>query len=408
VTPRLAFAGIALWTVAALPQPSSGSPREVEVGLENFTYATAATPLNRQNVLGLEDPEDLLRLAAAWKESIGSLRVVMRGYVQRDLGAGGATTWTARQAYLQYGWGSTLQIRLGRQRIAWGSGFAWNPTNRLEPPKNEFNTGLEQEGSLAARVDWIPSPRVGVILIATRAEAAGADLPLESSSPTRTSWSGRLRVLVKDTDLALVVTAGRNQRTLVGFDAARDVGGQITAHAEGAFYRGAELAPARNGQTFVRVAAGLLRNRDTTSLSLEYFYNGEGYGDAATRAYLAGLDALYGRAADPSLPPSAREEALGRYLAGASIPYSGGLGLRRHYLQALWSRNEIRGKWSLSAQGLLALSDGGLAVTPGVSFAPRGNVTLRLDGILLLGPATSEYRLAPVRGALQSRVKVLF
>jgi hypothetical protein len=408
VTPRLALAGIALWTVAALPQPSSGSPREVELGLENFTYATAVTPLNRENVLGLDDPEDLLRLAGGWKESAGSLRVVLRGYVQRDLSAGGATTWTARQAYLQYGWGSTLQIRLGKQRIAWGSGFAWNPTNRLEPPKNEFNTGLEQEGSLAARVDWIPSSRAGVILIATRAEAAGTDLPFENKSPDRTSGSGRLRVLVKDTDVAVVVTAGRNQRTLVGFDAARDVGGQVTAHAEGAFYRGAELAPARNDQIFFRVATGLLRNRDTTSLSLEYFYNGEGYGDAAMRAYLRGLDALYGHATDPSLSPPAQEEALGRYLAGASIPYSGGLGLRRHYLQASWSRNEIRGKWSLSAQGLVALSDGGIAVTPGVSFAPRGNVTLRLDGILLLGPADSEYRLAPVRGALQSRVKVLF
>jgi hypothetical protein len=381
----------------------------VEIGLENFTYSTAETPLNRENVLGLSDPEDLLRLVAGWKETVGSLRIVARGYVQRDLGAGGATTWTARQAYLQYGWGSTLQIRLGKQRIAWGSGFAWNPTNRLEPPKNEFNTGLEQEGSLAARVDWIPSSRAGVILIATRADAAGADLPLQTATPPpRTSGSGRLRILVKDTDLAFVVTAGRNQRTLVGFDVARDLGGQVTAHAEGAFYRGAEVAPARNGQTFFRVAAGLLRSRDTTSLSLEYFYNGEGYSDEATRAYLGGLDALYGRATDASLSPSAREDALGRYLAGISIPYSGGLGLRRHYLQASWSRNEIGGKWSLSAQGLFALSDGGLALTPGISFAPRGSVTLHLDGILLLGPADSEYRLAPVRGALQSRVKVLF
>ncbi|MFI5183749.1 MAG: hypothetical protein ACHQNV_05090 [Vicinamibacteria bacterium] len=404
----LALSGIVLSLVAAAPSPSAGSPREVELGLENFAYATAETPLNRQNVLGLNDPEDLLRLAGGWKESIGGLRLVVRGYVQRDLSAGGATTWTARQAYLQYGWGSTLQVRLGKQRIAWGSGFAWNPTNRLEPPKNAFNTGLEQEGSLAARLDWIPSSRAGVILIATRAEAAGADLPLETHSLTRTSGSGRLRLLVKDTDLALVVTAGKNQRTLLGFDAARDIGAQVTAHAEGAFYRGAELQPPRNGQVFFRVAAGLLRSRDTTSLSLEYFYNGEGYGDTATRAYLAGLDILYAGATDPSLPPAAREEALGRYLAGASVPYSGGLGLRRHYLQASWVRSEIRGKWSLSAQGLFALSDGGLALTPGVSFAPRGNVTLQLDGIVLLGPADSEYRLAPVRGALQSRVKVLF
>jgi len=39
---------------------------------------------------------------------------------------------------------------------------------------------------------------------------------------------------------------------------------------------------------------------------------------------------------------------------------------------------------------------------------PRGNVTLNIDAILLFGPDESEYRLAPVRSALQARLKVLF
>jgi hypothetical protein len=43
-----------------------------------------------------------------------------------------------------------------------------------------------------------------------------------------------------------------------------------------------------------------------------------------------------------------------------------------------------------------------------VGWAPRGNVTLNLDAVLLLGPEESEYRLAPLRGALQARLKILF
>lgn len=397
------------WIVAALAaNPAGASPRELEVGLENFYYPSTETPLNRDNVLGLDDNEDLLRGAVSWKETHGGLRVVFRGYVERDFGAADDTTWTTRQAYLQYAWGSALQVRLGKQRVAWGSGFAWNPTNRVEPPKNPFNTGLEQEGSLAARIDWIPSSRAGVILLASRSETSAGDLPFGTASPHRTAGSGRVRVLVKDTDLTFVVTAGRNQRTLVGFDVARDLGGQVTAHAEGAFHRGAELPPPRDGQTFFRLATGLLRSRGATSLSLEYFYNGEGYGDRAMAAYLGALDAAYGRATNPALPSSVRTEALNNYLAGVAVPYSGGLGLRRHYLQASWNRSEMRGKWSLAARGVFGLSDGGIALTPGVGYAPRGNVTLQLDGVLLLGPDDSEYRLAPLRGALQTRVKVLF
>jgi hypothetical protein len=57
---------------------------------------------------------------------------------------------------------------------------------------------------------------------------------------------------------------------------------------------------------------------------------------------------------------------------------------------------------------VVGLGDGGVALTPGVGFAARGDLTLRLDAVLLLGPARSEYRLAPVRGALQFQAQALF
>jgi hypothetical protein len=56
----------------------------------------------------------------------------------------------------------------------------------------------------------------------------------------------------------------------------------------------------------------------------------------------------------------------------------------------------------------VGLDDGGWALTPGVGWAPRGNVTLNLDAIVLLGPDDSEFRVAPLEAALQARLKVLF
>ena len=35
-------------------------------------------------------------------------------------------------------------------------------------------------------------------------------------------------------------------------------------------------------------------------------------------------------------------------------------------------------------------------------------LTVNVDAILLLGPEDSEYRLAPLRGGFQARLKVLF
>lgn len=37
-------------------------------------------------------------------------------------------------------------LRVGRQKISWGSGFAWNPTNYLGAPKNRSDLAAENPG----------------------------------------------------------------------------------------------------------------------------------------------------------------------------------------------------------------------------------------------------------------------
>ncbi len=396
-----------LLVLAAAPVLAEGP--ELEVGAENLYYRTAQTPLNRDNVLRLDEGEDLLRASLSAKQRFGEARVVLRGYVERSLGGTrDETRWRARQAYAQYGFGCGLQLRFGKQRIAWGSGFAWNPTNRLEPAKNPVNTGLEQEGAWAARMDVIPSPWAGVILVAAQGTTNVGDLPFPTREAERTSGAIRVRFLVRDTDLALVYLGGRNQKTLIGLDAARDVFGRVSLHAEAALHRGSEIDPVRQDETFFRVAAGALHAAGTTSLSLEYFFNGEGLTDAANERYLAALETSFSAAREPRLPPAAREAALDRYLGLAAVPFSGGMGLRRHYLQAAFSRSEAGGGWTLALRAAMGLGDAGIALTPGIGWAPRPDTTLGLDGVVLLGPRDSEYRLAPVKGAVQARVRVAF
>jgi hypothetical protein len=392
-------------SVSALAQP-----RQLEVGVESFTYRSATTPLNRENVLGLETYPGLGRVAVGWKETDGRFRAVFRGYVERTWGTrGDETDWVVRQGYAQYWWGEKVGVRVGKQRIAWGSGLAWNPTNRLEPPKNALNTTLEQEGALAARLDWVPTPWASVVFVGATTDAAPRDLPVAATDTERRDAAAvRARFLVKDTDVAVVVAGGKNQRTLFGLDLGRDLGGAVALHAEAALYQGAEMFPPRDDTPFFRVVAGALRTSGENAFALEYFYNGEGYSDAGTARWLAGLDVSWAAATNPALPPDRRQQALQAYGSSASIPYAGGLGLRRHYLHVSWTRGGATSIWTGAVRTVVGLDDGAFALTPGVGWAPRGNVTLNLDGVLLLGLGESEYRLVPVRGALQARLKVLF
>jgi len=389
--------------------PAAAQDRQLEVGLESFAYESATTPLNRDNVLGLDDYPGLGRLAVGWRETHGSFRAVFRGYVERTWGtAVDEADWIVRQGYAQYWWGDKVGVRVGKQRIAWGSGLAWNPTNRLEPPKNAFNTTLEQEGALAARLDWVPAAWASVVFVAATTDVTPRDLPLETPEPeSRDSLALRSRFVVKDTDVALVVSGGKNQRTLFGLDLGRDLG-WAAVHAEAALYEGAEMLPLRDDTTFFRIVAGALRTMGENAFALEYFYNGEGYSDAGADRWLAGLDQAWAAATNPALPPELQQQALAVYAAGATIPYTAGLGLRRHYLHASWTRGGATSVWTGAMRTVFSLDDGAFALTPGVGWAPRGNVTLNLDAVLLLGPEESEYRLAPVRGALQARLKVLF
>jgi hypothetical protein len=405
---RRALLACALVLAFAPRGRAEGRP-EAELGLETLSYRTAVTPLNRDDLLGLDRIEQILRATAGVKHAIGDARIVLRGFVERRVGSSDRTDTVLRQGYLQYGWGSGLSLRVGKQRIAWGSGFAWNPTNRLEPPKNPLNTGLEQEGVWSARMDWVPAPWAGVVLVAVKGERPSRDFPVEPPAEAqRRAAALRARFLVQDTDVALVYSGGKGQRTLVGLDIARSLGGSLSAHAEAATYRGAELGPPEDDRLFFRIATGVLYNRGDSALAAEYFYNGEGDSQLELDTYLAGLDVAARRIADPSLPPPARATAVSAYQAGVAGALSGGLGLRRHYLHASWTRNGASGRWTLALRGVAGLSDGGVAFTPGVVFAPRGDLTFHLDALVPVGPARSEYLLAPFRGAVQARVRALF
>jgi hypothetical protein len=389
---------------------AAAQTRQLELGLESFAYRSQSSLVNRDNVLGLADRPGLGRLALGWKETHGAFRAVFRGYVERTWGTReDETGWVVRQGYAQYAWGETLQARLGKQRIAWGSGFAWNPTNRLEPPKNALNTTLEQEGAVAARVDWAPSTWASVIAVAATTDAQPRDLPVAmAGADRRDTVALRARFLVRDTDLAVVLSGGKNQRPLVGLDAGRDVGGRFTAHAEMAAYRGSEIFPPRDGDTFFRIVAGVLRTSGENAWALEYFHNGEGYTDTEAAGWRRTLDRAWSAATSPELPPQVREPAAATYAAAAAIPYSWGLGLRRNYLHASWTRGGATSTWTGAVRAVVGLDDGGWALTPGIGWAPRGNVTVNVDGIVLLGPDDGELRVAPLDAAVQARLKILF
>lgn len=382
---------------------------DYELGVENFLYRSKSTLLNRGNIFGLDPTENLFRLTGIGRKASGKFAVKASAFVERQTGRTDNTELTFRQAFVEYKTDDGFLLRVGKQKTAWGSGFVWNPTARLEPPKSPANPGAEQPGIDAVRMDISPTDWASLTFVAGRAQANLTDLPGSLTRKSDPLWTGamRARLLVRNTDIALTYLAGTGRQGLLGVDLGR-TWGPVALHAESALYRGAEIDQARRADSFARVAAGALWTPGNSSFSLEYFFNGEGMNGSQFAAYTGRLDRNLTAANDPRLPAEARGAAFAAWSIDAAIPFASNLGLRRHYGSLAFTRRDIATDLNFRMRAVSGLSDRGLIVTPGLAYAPTGNVQMSLDIVLLFGPETAEYKLAPIRRAFQARLKYNF
>jgi hypothetical protein len=385
------------------------SADDYELGVENYLYRSDSSLLNRGNIFGLEPTENLFRLTGVGRKAFGSFALKASAYIERQTGKNDATRVTFRQAFAEYKTASGFLLRVGRQKTAWGSGFVWNPTDRIEPPKSPANPSNERPGIDAVRLDTSPTDWASLTLVAGRAKVTLTDLPGSLASATDPEWTGavRARLLIRNTDIALTCLAGTKQQGLVGVDLGR-TWGAVALHAESALYRGSEIDRTRSEDSFLRVSTGALWSPGDSTLSFEYFFNGEGMNDEQFRAYTERLERNLDTANDPSVPPPVRAAAFAAWNLDAAIPFAGNLGLRRHYASIAFTRREVATDLSASLRTVIGLSDRGLIVTPGLAYAPSRNVQMSLDLVLLLGPEDAEYKLAPIKRAFQARLKYSF
>ncbi|MEO8500919.1 MAG: hypothetical protein ABI565_08380 [Vicinamibacteria bacterium] len=392
-----------------LAAPAVVRAGDYELGVENFLYRSKATLLNRGNVFGLDPTENLFRITGTGGQAFGRFAVKASAFAERQTGKTNESRLTFRQAFLEYKTESGFLLRVGKQKTAWGSGFVWNPTARLEPPKSPANPGTEQPGIDAVRMDVSPSDWASLTLLAGRAQTGLTDLPGSLTRKVDPQWTGalRARLLVRHTDVAFTYLGGTSREGLFGLDLGRTLGA-VAWHAEAALYRGSEIDAARPNDSFLRVSAGGLWTPGDSSFSFEYFFNNEGMDDARFRAYTGRLDRNLTAANDPGLSPQARAEAFAAWSVDAAIPFGSNLGLRRHYAAFAFTRREVAADLSLNLRAVTGLSDRGLIVTPGLAYAPSRNVQMSLDIVLLFGPESAEYKLAPIKRAFQARMKYSF
>ncbi len=158
---------------------------------------------------------------------------------------------------------SAVDLRIGRQRIAWGTAMLWNPMDILNPFNPIQLERLERQGIDAALLDWDYDALSRVSLVYAR-QRSGASAAMR--------WRSNLRGY----DLSLM--AGRFRGDAVGgFDFAGQLG---DVGLRGEFTRTRPEA----GRGFTQAVLGAdYTFGNSLSLNLEVHYNGRGATD--TRDY---------------------------------------------------------------------------------------------------------------------------
>ena len=274
--------------------------------------------------------------------------------LDRRLAGGGAYRWTHRLARASVEWQAEGgRAILGRQRIGWGSGRIWRPTDRFQPA-SPTGIGASEAGIDALFVERYAGP-FGALQLAAA--------PGKGSRNAARKLAVRWRDTLGETDYALLAARIGRER-VAGLDLAANVGG-------GLLYVEAAAGWPRDGARYVQAVTGY----DTAwsprflegplSLGVEYFRN-----TASSHA-------------DSTARPADRLRTRREHQLAVSVGY--GLGLA----------------WELSSTVLLEPDTGSRAVLPRITWAPTQDVEWSLLAQLYAGGPESEYGNMPDLFALQ-------
>lgn len=365
------------------------------------------------------------------------------------------------EAYGTVNFGDHARLTLGKKRIVWGPGFAQNPTDLLNPPKDPTDPTFQRAGSWLGWLEF-PFETFTISLVGAAktlrqygglptsllyypdhptAEAVKDPVLDDRDTDPHFSTAARAYILWHDTDINLFYFFSNRYNDAfeykhrAGFSVSR-VFGEWELHLEALAQLGSSRVYANadcvasvaalgacglTGKTIAardrlddgsftpRVLAGARWTLDNNGLlSLEYSYLGDGYTKDEFSNYVSLLK--YGQQALAQLPPGAPRPSLpGQQAADPGSPQKFTFDpLRRHYAFVTWQQPQIKDDFTLQATLILNLADLSGQFVPGVVWSARewlnlsAAVFVPVPGIESLGVDVGgqnyvEYNLSPVQ-----------
>jgi hypothetical protein len=259
---------------------------------------------------------------------------------------------------------SWLDIGVGRKIERWGTGYGWNPTGVVNPPKDAADPDDRRDtyrGTDMVKVDILAKGwNVSLIGVPRIQLKSGRNLE-------ELGWAGRAYRLIKGVDLSISASGGNGLPNSFGLSGARVIGDALEVHAEAARISDSQrIVPVNGDFRIVRrahtalVAGGHYTFQNGINVMLEYHYTGLG---------LRGNEWDEFRQIAKQGAVELQSGSFNR-LAEANR-YFGALGMGRHYSLTRFHWPIIQNKLAIESLSITSLRDGSTFVRNGVTWNIR-------------------------------------
>ena len=349
------------------------------------------------------------------------------------------------EAYLNLGFSEHLNGLVGRKRLTWGSGFALNPSDLLNPRKDPTDPTAQRSGAWMARLEAPFQSFTLTALWAPKVTRTSLGLPTRflfepGGREAEQLFAARAYALVADSDVNLMWSWSNryadslphSHRFAASFS--RYFFGDYELHVEATLQRGRDtpivdraclpsgfsfqpledcqaagrplMAPSGLSDPrafYVRAVVGTRTTfKDESMLSVEYYFNGTGLDAAQFEDRNRLFDLL------PPLWELAQQRGIeidpAQALGTGGTTGSDGAPqrfdfttVRRHYLLLVYQKPRIADDFTASLTTIIGLEGPSALFAPSLSWSAREWLTLGLWAFLPVGSDSSEYGSLPLR-----------
>jgi len=305
-----------------------------------------------------------------------------------------------------------FHIDIGKKRLKWGKGYAWNPVAFIDNPKNPFDPDLALEGFTVISADYIKSfsGKLRTLTLTGILIPVFKDVNSQLGRHNTLNYGGKVYSLLFDTDIDLMFLAGPGISSRYGIDFSRNITSNIEIHGEGAYWteyskrvvddESALDQKKRDGCSYLLGVRYLTKSN--TTFFLEYYRNGRGYTQKEMEDYYSLIDSGY----DMYLMSGIEDELdlassfTGFRTFSPAINYL--------FLRILQKEPFNIVYFNPSLTSICNLGDGSFSLVPELLYTPVTDLELRARAMFLVGNRGTEFGEKQNNFRLELRIRYYF